>query len=148
VVFPLGRFVGLLDEWMGWSLYSPRSEVVQIELLRPANDISPAFPDLTRKKFGLVKGDAVSEEFAADRWSLEQLKVPLNPEARLEYAVALALCERFDAWESLAVSIEHRSLFDPTDRKKEVLRGKQEIERYAAEFYFNTQPGPRFLFAK
>lgn len=148
VVFPLGRFVGVVDEWMGWSLYSPRSKVVQIELLRPASEISPGFPHQTRKKFGLVQGDAVAEVLAADRWSLEQLKAPLNPQPRLEYAVALALCERFDAWESVAVSVEHRSLFNPSDREKEVLRGKAQIEQYASGFYFNTKPGPRFRTAR
>lgn len=144
-LFPLLRFTGQLDQWAGWSLYSPRAEVVRIYLTVPPAGIDPGFPDFTSERYQLIRGDTGPAEFLPDRWSIAVSHVPLNPEARLELAVARSLCERYDAWDHIAVLHETRDLMHPEERDIQSYRGREAIAAFAEQFTLPTTANRRFV---
>lgn len=143
-IFPLLRFTGDLDQWAGWSLYSPRSEVVRISLAEPPAQIDENFPDYTSARYQLIQGEAGPVEFIPDRWSIASMHVPLNPEARLELALARTLCEKYDAWDRVVVIHETRDLWNPKQRESRQYHGRDQIESFAAEFLLPTTSNQRF----
>lgn len=143
-LFPLLRFTGHLDQWAGWSLYSPRSDVVRIYLAVPPDEIDAEFPGFTSARYQLIKGDARPVEFVPDRWSIAATRVPLNPEARLELAVARSLCEKYDAWDEVAVVHERRDLMNPEDRVTRYYQGREELAAFAGQFALPTTANRRF----
>ncbi len=144
LLVPALRWVDLLDQWPGWSLYSPRTDVLHIHLADEPPRIDPAFPDFTSEPYRLIGGDAVPREFVPDRWSLAALGVPLNPDARLELSAALAVAERFDAWDRVSIARERRALYDPHHREWQEYRGREGLEGLAAEFRLNAAPNRRY----
>ena len=91
LVGPLLRPMQLWDHWLAWGLYSPSNS--RIELLvsdaatdRMDNAIQPYF----------IKSDRSygSSEFAIDRWSLDELGVPIYPQARFQKAAAIRWVEQ------------------------------------------------------
>jgi hypothetical protein len=143
--FPLLRLTGHLDQWLGWSLYSPRAVVVRVLLAKPPTQIADNFPPFTNDPYRWIEGDAGPLVFVSDRWSINQLHVPLNPEPRLEIAVAWALCEKYNCWEDLIVVVEQRNLMSPTDRKAEQFTGQTELKELRRQFLLPTQSNHRFL---
>jgi hypothetical protein len=143
-LFPLLRFSGHLDQWVCWSLYSPRSEVVRISLAVAPGQIDENFPDYTSARYRLIQGDTGPFEFVPDRWSIASMRVPLNPETRLELAVARSLCEKYDAWDRVVVIHETRDLWNPKQRKSQQYQGRDEIASFAAEFRLPTRSNRRF----
>ena len=143
--FPLLRLTGHLDQWLGWSLYSPRAVVVRVLLAKPPTQISEDFPPFTSDPYRWIEGDAGPLVFVSDRWSISQLHVPLNPEPRLEVAVAWALCEKYNCWSDLSVVVEQRNLMSPTDRQAEQFTAQAELEELRQRFLLPTQPNHRFF---
>lgn len=86
-LWPTLALVGITDNWTGWQLYSPRPEVLQVQVHA---DSVTQLPD------GLIPH--VSEPLPLqdwcnvrlDRWSLQTVGVPLYPQARFQLAVAVA----------------------------------------------------------
>lgn len=143
-LFPIVRFTGHLDQWAGWSLYSPRADVVRIYLTDPPAEIDAGFPDFTSERYQLIRGDTGPVEFLPDRWSLAVMHVPLNPEARLELAVARSLCAKYDAWDQVVVVHETRDLMHPEDRVAQSYQGREEIDAFAQQFKLSTMANRRF----
>jgi hypothetical protein len=143
-LFPLLRFSGHLDQWAGWSLYSPRADVVRIYLAVPPAQIDAGFPDFTAERYQLIRGDAGPLEFLPDRWSIAATHVPLNPESRLELAVARSLCETYGVWDQIAVVHETRDLMDPDERVTQSYRKREALAAFAEEFALPTMANRRF----
>ncbi|MBD3673506.1 MAG: hypothetical protein HUJ26_08260 [Planctomycetaceae bacterium] len=146
--FPLIRFSGHLDQWMGWSLYSPRHKVVRILLRTSPDKIDSEFPPFTKSAYRWVGGETGPLTFLSDRWSLSELHVPLNPEARMEFAVAFSLCERFDCWDQLAIEVETRNLMAPDKRETRRYVGREQFSQLAQEYRLPVRPNARFLISR
>lgn len=144
LMLPAGRLWGVVDQWAGWSLYSPRTEVIRIHLARTPKSIDPEFPDFTSRPYQVIHADFRPVEIIPDRWSLAVLEVPLNPESRLELAVAMALCERFDCWDAVSVERERRSLFSERTQRK-TFAGREEILALAGRYWLNVRAGRRYV---
>ena len=143
--FPILRLTGHLDQWVGWSLYSPREVVVRDFLKEPPDQIDKEFPDFTSAPYQWIQGEAGPLAFVSDRWSIAELHVPLNPEPRIEFAVAWALCEKYDCWDQLTLVVERRDLMSTTERESEQFSGRAELEELSRQFHLPTQSNHRFL---
>ena len=85
ILGPLLRPLQFWDHWLAWGLYSPSNS--RVELLIADSARSKVAPNLQQyltesEKFGL-------SQFALDRWSLDELGVPIYPQARFQKVVAM-----------------------------------------------------------
>ena len=83
---PLLRPLQLWDHWLAWGMYSPsnsRVEVLVSDMGRERCDknLQQYFQE-SDEQFG-------SSEFAIGRWSLDELGVPIYPQARFQKAAAI-----------------------------------------------------------
>jgi hypothetical protein len=92
---PAGEVYGYWDHWLSWSLYSPHTSRVQIQVhesaLADLPDVVGRFSQIGQDGDGWVT-------VQIDRWSLAELAVPVYPQARfqlgLAHEIALQLRER------------------------------------------------------
>lgn len=91
--FPAASLVGITDNWPGWQVYSPRTDVVQ--LLIRTEDIG-LLPDSCQEFVGppLLLQDVCPVRI--DRWSLSETQSPLYPEDRFQLAVVAGLIRDID----------------------------------------------------
>lgn len=91
--FPAASLVGITDNWPGWQVYSPRTDVVQ--LLIRTEDIG-LLPDGCQEFVGppLLLQDVCPVRI--DRWSLFETRSPLYPEDRFQLAVVAKLIRDID----------------------------------------------------
>ncbi len=136
LALPLGERLGLVDHWLGWALYAPHSSRARLELLSGA--VERQTPVVQR----YVQIDPVAlnawDYVAVERWSLQELGVPIYPQQRFYVGVALALAR--SNGQSLRVT-----LLDAADRwsgarKQRVLENEGELNRASTNYWFNTQP--------
>lgn len=83
---PLFRPVEAWDHWLAWGLYSPSNSRVEVFVSDSSRDqcgegVQKYFSE-TDKQFG-------SSRFLFERWSLEELGVPIYPQARFQKAAAI-----------------------------------------------------------
>jgi len=81
---PLLRPAELWDHWLAWGLYSPSNSRVEVHvpetaLPRVDKKLEPYF--LEEEQYGVRR-------FAIEHWSLEELGVPIYPQARFQKVVA------------------------------------------------------------
>ena len=87
-IWPALALFGITDNWTGWQLYSPRPEVLQLQIH------SDAVSELPSSVIPCVGQPDPFEEWCSvriDRWSLQSTGVPLYPQARFQLAVAEAV---------------------------------------------------------
>lgn len=87
LVGPLLRPMQLWDHWLAWGLYSPGNSRVETYVSEAASQrcdekLQPYFTD-SADLFG-------SREFAMDRWSLDELGVPIYPQDRFQKGAAIS----------------------------------------------------------
>ena len=83
---PLFRPVEAWDHWLAWGLYSPSNSRVEVFVSDSSRDqcgedVQEYFSE-TDKQFG-------SSRFLFERWSLDELGVPIYPQARFQKAAAI-----------------------------------------------------------
>lgn len=91
---PLLRPMQLWDHWLAWGLYSPSNSRVEVLVSETA---TKRLGDGLQNYFQASEEHFGSQRFAIDRWSLDELGVPIYPQARFQKAAATK-------W------LEHRSL--------------------------------------
>lgn len=91
--FPASSLIGVGDNWPGWQLYSPRTDVVQLLIRTEDTDL---LPDSCQKFVGppLLLQDVCPVRI--DRWSLSETRSPLYPEDRFQLAVIAELIRNID----------------------------------------------------
>jgi hypothetical protein len=96
IVLPLGERWGYWDHWPSWALYAPHSSRVEV-LVAP-----PAIAKLPESLQALLAGEDAVDELGWTRlplpsWSLEELAVPIYPQASFQLQVARELARRIDS---------------------------------------------------
>lgn len=116
LIFPLTQWIGICDHWPGWQVYSPSSSRAQL-----LNDRS------------------------VSQWSIEELGVPVYPQARLQLAIALAAIEkksndpqRGDRGR-FQVELRHQSNRFTGEREDEILTGPDQFKMKASKYWLNTK---------
>ena len=108
IAFPASESLGYCDHWPAWELYSPRSSRVHIAIHESAIDRLP--PSIQSQLSRPPLTEAGWRDLYIDRWSLESLAVPIYPEDRFQFGVALALAERYEL--ALAIVVMQQSASD------------------------------------
>lgn len=137
LVLPAGERFGLVDHWLGWALYAPHSSRAEIEISAAALDRLPAevqpFLECDHDPAGLwclVR---------ADRWSVATLGAPITPQQRFQLGVARELSRYVDPYQ---IRVELLGTADRWTgrRRQHELRGSQELEAAADDYWLNTTP--------
>ncbi len=132
LVLPLCERTGYWDHWLSWSLYSPHTSRVELELHR---SVLVAMPT-SANPFVL---DDIDDDgwhaIAIDRWSLAALGVPIYPQARFQLGVALSIAESLPDANGIRVKV--KSVSDRWDgsRSEQWLGGTEELESAANDFW-------------
>ncbi|QEG23630.1 hypothetical protein [Mariniblastus fucicola] len=110
---PLLRPVQYWDHWLAWGLYSPSNSRVELLVSDVARDridvlLQPYFVE-SQKMPG-------SSRFAMDRWSLDELGVPIYPQARFQKSAVLRWLRANDM-QGLAKLIEYGPSHPMTGRR-------------------------------
>ncbi|QDT08030.1 hypothetical protein K227x_64600 [Rubripirellula lacrimiformis] len=93
LIAPLGERSGWWDHWLSWSLYSPHTSRVDIQVHRTAVS---EFDDSVAALFDPDNDGDGWQTLAMDRWSLQSRKVPIYPQARYQLAIASMFADRHD----------------------------------------------------
>jgi hypothetical protein len=133
---PLLERRGYWDHWTSWSLYSPHTSRVEIEVHQSAVDrLPPALQPLVAQD----SGDDGWQQVEIGRWSLESRRVPIYPQARYQLALAAQIARRAPLDREIRARL--RGVADRwSGRRDEVfLLGRGEIERGLQRFWLTSQ---------
>ncbi|TWU56864.1 hypothetical protein Poly51_27820 [Rubripirellula tenax] len=103
LIAPIGERWGLWDHWLSWSLYSPHTSRVDMQVH------ASAIAKLDETTAGYFDADDDGDgwsSFAMSRWSLEQRLVPVYPQARYQLAMAIAMADRHHWDTDIRVRVE------------------------------------------
>ena len=132
LVAPLFERSGYWDHWTSWSLYSPHTSRVEIELHHSAID---ALPAIVRS---FLEEDADGDgwhELAIDRWSLEERAVPIYPQARYQLALAAAIANRNQLSDEIRARVKSVSDRWTGQRREQLMLGRGEIDEGLKMFW-------------
>ncbi len=125
------------DHWPAWGLYSPSAGRVSVFIHRQAADriAPPAATYLVDPN-----PDEAWLQLDIDRWSLEELHVPIYPQARFQLGVAKAVARQYHLDYSIrAYAFGPAARFSGIRRCTE-LRGIVPIQQAAQQHWLNAHP--------
>lgn len=132
LVLPLLERSGFWDHWLSWSLYSPHTSRVDVQLHRMALAALPK----GAAEF-LHPSDEQDDwyDLALDRWSLAQLAVPVYPQARFQLGAAQFLARSLPSPDAIRIKI--RGVADRrTGQRSELwLIGRRQIDAQADRYW-------------
>ncbi len=136
VLAPLMERRGLWDHWTSWSLYSPHTSRVRIEIHQSTIEKLPT--ELQKYIHRDEDGDRWYD-FSIKQWALETKGVPIYPQARYQLALADRIATRFQLDRSIR-AIE-QSVSDRMDGSRTEFRmlNAQEIHDHTG-FYSLSSP--------
>jgi hypothetical protein len=129
-IWPLLALFGLTDNWTGWQVYSPRPEVLQLQLHTDAVHQLP----LSLRPY--VEEPNPLEEWCSvrlDRWSLQNTGVPLYPQARFQLSIATAATASISSPKHVRARLTSPARLKWWNRTTTVFAGGSELKRIAAE---------------
>lgn len=137
MIVPLGERLGFVDHWLGWALYAPHSSRASIELLSGSAQHQPAVV----QKFARTDSSGISawDRVAVERWSLEELGVPIVPQQRFYVGVARALARSTEEFGIKVTLLDTASRWSGA-RKQQVVTGRSALEQVSQKYWFNTKP--------
>ena len=116
VSFPLTQPLGICDHWPAWQVYAPRCS--RAKLASPMED----------------------EELwnNLEDWSNQSLAVPIYPQARFQFAVAVAVQQKFSNTKGLPIQISEESNRWNGTRVSKRIAGDQ-IKMQTRRYWLNTR---------
>jgi hypothetical protein len=135
LAFPASESLGYCDHWPAWELYSPRSSRVQVAIHDSAVE---RLPREIQQQLSPDNGESDWRQLHIDRWSLESLSVPIYPEDRFQFAVALAMTEHFEL--GLAIHVTRQSASDrwTGERNELTFSGDEQLDAARQDFRINV----------
>lgn len=132
---PLLERVSWWDHWPSWALYAPHSSRVVVEVAASAKERLPQeLQNLMQEEDQLTQ---IWIRVPIDKWSLEQLGVPIYPQARFQAGIALNLAKRVDSpFEVRATVLGPAARLDGKRSRREY-KGTKEIERIGEPFLWS-----------
>ncbi len=122
--WPRGEVYGYWDHWLSWSLYSPHTSRVEVQVHESALAMLPEV--VSRYSRGGDEDDGWLT-LQIDRWSLAEMAVPVYPQARFQLGLAHEIALRLDSGKEGrssrrgAIRIKIRGVADRrTGRREEV----------------------------
>ncbi|HBJ34625.1 MAG TPA: hypothetical protein DDZ51_07660 [Planctomycetaceae bacterium] len=122
--FPRGEVYGYWDHWLSWSLYSPHTSRVELQVHESAIGM---LPKVVSQYSHSGDEDDGWLTIQVDRWSLAELAVPVYPQARFQLGVAHEIALKLDSEKESrlskrgAIRIKIRGVADRrTGRREEI----------------------------
>ena len=133
LIMPLFERSGYWDHWLSWSLYSPHTSRVEIEVHK---SVLASFPQSARA-FVLEneEGDAW-HLFETDRWSVKSVGVPIYPQARFQVGVARNIAKSISDADGIRIKVKSVADRWTGSRVETWWRGRNEIETAAQDYLF------------
>jgi hypothetical protein len=117
VLYPL---LPQCDHWLAWGLYSPNNSRCELETIGQTD-----------------QGDTIFQRVDLSKMSLEQLNVPLYPQARFQLGVARAIQEKDNLGGRSRIVIKSKSNRFSGLRESSVYRVKNQWNQEKRAFFFN-----------
>ena len=133
VTMPLFERAGYWDHWLSWSLYSPHTSRVTIQVHKIVLD---SLPESARPFTGEDDDDRAWVALEIDRWSLSALGVPVYPQARFQLGIARSISRSISDVTGIRTQVRSASDRWTGSRLEVWLLGKKEIETYADTYLF------------
>jgi hypothetical protein len=134
LIAPLFERSGYWDHWTSWSLYSPHTSRVDIELHRSAiASLDPyvqSFLDADSNQDGW-------QQLSLQRWSLGDRAVPIYPQARYQLALAAELAARHQLNDEIRVRVRGCANRWTGRRQERLLLGRREIQDGLKAFWLS-----------
>ena len=157
IALPLGERNGLWDHWTSWALYAPHSSRTEVWIAYAAVDSLPASlqqviaqeraaREPPSKKASGAEQDAVDERSAlwlrvpTERWSLQETRAPIYPQARFQLGVARSLAARVDSEFKIKCIVRSEASRWDGRRQSREYQGTSDITSAARSFWFGTTP--------
>ena len=116
VLFPLTQPLGICDHWPAWQVYAPRCSRAKLESLMEDEELWNNLGD----------------------WSNQSLAVPIYPQARFQFAVAVAVQQKFSNTKGLPIQISEESNRWNGTRVSKRIAGDQ-IKMQTRRYWLNTR---------
>ncbi len=136
IAAPMLERRGYWDHWTSWSLYSPHTSHVDIEIHRSALDRLPASARAALRED--TNGDGWSL-LDLGRWSLAVRRVPVYPQARYQLAVASDLAHQLEWTDEIRAHLAGTSDRWTGKRTQRLMRNRAEIDNVLREFYLRSR---------
>lgn len=122
---PMGERRGRWDHWLSWSLYSPHTSRVEVQLHVSARD------RLTSLQQSFMESDDDGDGWqtlSIDRWSLIGRGVPIYPQSRYQLALVRQLIQQHGLTDDVRIAI--KSVADRRTGRRDVVykTGRRQIE--------------------
>jgi hypothetical protein len=142
--FPRGQVYGYWDHWLSWSLYSPHTSRVEIQVHESALAI---LPDIVSQYSRIGDENDGWLTVQIDRWSLAELAVPVYPQARFQLGLANEIALQLDHEKDIrfnrrgAIRVKIRGVADRrTGRREEIWAiGAEGIAKERTRFWLLPQ---------
>ncbi len=112
-----------VDHWLAWGLYSPNNSRCDLEVLQPNDD-----------------GEIIWQRVDLGSLSLQQLGVPLYPEARFQLGVATALRKERDQENNSRIILRSKSNRLTGQRRSLNFEESESWHNIHRSFFFNWKP--------
>lgn len=132
IVAPLLERSGYWDHWLSWSLYSPHTSRLELDVHDSA--IEQLGPEIQPHVQPDTDGDRW-HRLALDRWSLTDRGVPLYPQARYQLGLALNLAARDELRDNIRGRLRGVSNRWTGKRTEQRLLGIEELRDQASSFW-------------
>lgn len=136
MILPLFELVGHFDHWPAWSLYSDRTDRVDVFV---ASDRVSELPAGIHSYLRAPKPFSKWRELDLELWSLTELNAPIYPEDRFYVGVAAELATRY----GFTDGIKLKTYYPPnritgTRESGVIVQGTTAIRGFAESFWLNT----------
>lgn len=134
LLLPLAERAGYWDHWLSWALYSPHSSRAEIEI---HESVISELPDSAEPYIRNDRDGDGWRSLALDRWSLEQLGVPVYPQARYQLAAAVALIRDTNIQRQIrAIVLGPADRWDGRRFEKRLI-GRSELREHLNQFWLS-----------
>jgi hypothetical protein len=132
LLLPLAERYGYWDHWLSWSLYSPHTSRVDIEVHRSA---ILSLPKASQRFIDDDEDGDGWHSLSIDKWSLATLGAPVYPQARFQLGVALAIAQDLPMKDTIRAKVRSVSDRWTGTRSERWLAGVHEIELAATDYW-------------
>ncbi len=130
LLMPVTERYGLWDHWLSWSLYSPHTSRVNLEVHDWA---APQLPGYLQPYLASEASEDGWRRLSLEPWSLQELDVPIYPQARYQLKLGIRVAEQLD--DPQAIRCEVKSIANRWTGERTTIRcfGKQAMQRTLKE---------------
>lgn len=137
LLLPVVERWGGWDHWLSWALYAPHSSRVEVQV---AATSLARLPTRLRDMLAEQANESLWVRLPLAEWSLQELGVPIYPQARFQAGVARFLGDKLDSEFEIRATILSPAARRDGRRTRKTFQGKLQLQKMTQEFWFNCAP--------